>query len=225
MKFERDPALEDELLDDMINSFYEPDRHQPSVSGMIQCITRTYWENEVKMDNKPPLSRRETQLFAVGLALERVMLGARQRALKGEYDGIQWHVDHIGTDQDFIEFKSTRINMVDDNEPKVSDKWQKQVLAYFKALGLTEGHFVMLHIMGDRKPPFPDVRAYRVITTQDEIDANWAWLKQRAISYLTAVQKQIPPTPFEWNEEWECKDCPWYGLCLARKIQDANDAA
>src|SRR5690349_5490454 len=138
MEFERDPSLEDELLAEMVQSMYEPDRHQPSVSGMIKCITRTYWENNVAMaNNKPPLSRRETQLFATGLALEKVMLGARQRALFGETDGIQWHVDHIGTDGRFIEFKSTRIKLTDSDEPKVSSNWQKQVLAYFKALDIT----------------------------------------------------------------------------------------
>ena len=218
MKFIRDENLEDELLNDMAVAMVEPDRHQPSVSGMIRCITRTYWENEIVMDDKPKLSRREIQLFASGLGLERVLLSGRQNTVKGEFEGVQYHVDHLGTDG-FIEFKSTRIKMSDD-EPKVSDTWQKQVLSYFKALGITQGHFVMFHVQGDYNPPFPDLRAYVIEATQEEIDDNWTWIQQRAISYLTAVKNQEPPTPFTFNEQWECKECPWYGLCLARKTND-----
>lgn len=222
MQFKRDESLEDELLDEMVVSFYEPDRKQPSVSGMIRCITRTYYENEVSLDNKPSLSRREKQLFYTGLALEKVALIGRQHILKGEFEGIQWHIDHLGTENDFIEFKSTRIKMVHDDNPTVSNHWQKQVLAYFKALGITQGHFVMLHVTGDYKPPFPDIRAYKVITTQEEIDANWTWIQQRAISYLKAVKEREPPTPFEWNEDWECRECPWKALCNARDLNAIN---
>lgn len=218
MKFSRDESLEDELLNEMVVSFHEPDRKQPSVSGMIRCLTRTYYENEIKLDNTPSLSRREIQLFATGLALEKVILAGRQRVLKGEYEGIQWHIDHLGVDGDFIEFKSTRIKMVYDDSPTVSNNWQKQVLAYFKVLGITQGHFVMLHITGDYKPPFPDIRAYNILTTQEEIDDNWTWIQQRSISYLSAVKNAQPPKPFTFNEAWECKDCPWLGLCTAREM-------
>lgn len=222
MLFKRDTNLEDELLDEMAAEFYDPDRSQPSVTGMIRCITRTYYENEIKMDDAPSLSRREKQLFYTGLALEKVALSGRQRILQGEYEGIRWHIDHLGTEQDFIEFKSTRIWMVDDDNPKLSNNWQKQVLAYFKVLGITQGHFVMLHIQGNPKVggPFPDIRAYNVITDQQEIDGNWTWIQQRAISYLDAVRNGKPPRPFEWNEDYECKECPWFGLCNARKMMD-----
>lgn len=225
MLFQRDTALEDKLLKEMVVSFHEPDRKQPSVSGMIRCLTRTYYENEIKMDDTPSYSRRETQLFATGLALEKVILAGRQRVLKGEYEGIQWHIDHLGTEGDFIEFKSTRIWMVDNDSPKVPNHWQKQVLAYFKVLDITQGHFVMLHIQGNPKVggPFPDIRAYSILTTQDEIDNNWTWIQQRSISYLTAVKDGKPPKPFEWNDgqsknSWECRDCPWIGLCTAREM-------
>lgn len=223
MEFERDTDLEDELLKEMVEEFHDDTRAQPSVSGMIKCLTRTYYESEVKKISEPTYSRRETQLFSVGLALEKVILGARQIVQGGEHKGIQWHVDHIGTDQKLIEFKSTRIKAVDNDEPKISPHWQKQYLAYLKTLGVTEGHFVMLHVMGDYAPPFPDLRAYRVITTQEEIDANWTWIEQRAITYLKFVKDQIPPTPFEYNEPWECKDCPWLALCNTKKLVDNNE--
>ena len=221
MIFTRDEYLEDELLSEMAVAMYEPDRVQPSVSGMIRCITRTYYENEVTLDDKPSLSRRELQLFATGLGLEKVLLSGRQITLKGEYEGIQYHIDHLGKENDFIEFKSTRIKMVDDDNPQISNNWIKQVLAYFKVLGITQGHFVVMHVQGDYRPPFPDLRAYKIEASDDEIEDNWTWIKQRSISYLQAVKDGEPPTPFEWNdgqspESWECKMCPWIGLCNIR---------
>lgn len=224
MDFKRDTELEDTLLEEMGAAFYEPDRHQPSVTGMIRCLTRTYYESEMSLDTgKPKYSRRELQLFAMGLGLEKVLLAGRQRVIGGEFEGIQFHVDHIGIDGNFIELKSTRINAVHDDNPRVSDHWKKQVLSYFKALGITSGHFVMFHVMGDRKPPFPDIRAYEVITTQEEIDANWVWMQQRAITYLKYVKEGEPPPPFQFNEEWECQECPWLGLCHARRIISEPD--
>lgn len=225
MQFKRDTALEDELLDEMAAEFHDPDRSQPSVTGMIKCLTRTYYENEIKMDSAPALTRREKQLFYTGLALEKVTLIGRQRVLKGEYEGIQWHIDHLGTEGDFIELKSTRIKMVDDDEPTVSNNWQRQVLAYFKVLGITQGHFVMIHVTGDYKPPFPDIRAYNVVTTQEEVDANWTWIQQRAVSYLSAVKNRQIPKPFKWNEgqsknSHECRYCPWLGLCTAKDMME-----
>ena len=213
MKFSRDISLEDTLLAEMAAAMYEPDRHQPSVSGMIRCITRTYYENEVKVTDGPSFSRRELQLFVTGLGLEKVILSGRQITQKGSTEGIQWHVDHIGTELDFIEVKSTRIKMVDSDEPKISNTWQRQVLAYFKALGITQGHFVMLHVTGDYSPPFPDIRAYNIVTTQEEVDENWQWIKNRSEVYLESVRTRVPPEPFQYNETWECEHCPWRALC------------
>lgn len=218
MEFERDTELEEELLNEMAAAMYDPDRSQPSVSGMIRCITRTWYENYIKLDDgKPRLSRRETQLFAMGLALEKVLLIGRQNALYGETDGISWHIDSLN-DSLLTELKSTRIKAVEGNEPNIADKWKKQWLSYAKALGITEGHFVIFHTAGDYAPPFPDIRTYKVITTQEEIDANWQWMQTRKDRYNRAVEEGKEPEPFQWNEEWECKDCPWFGLCNSKRI-------
>lgn len=220
MEFKRDEALEDELLDEMMQSFHEPDRHQPSVSGMIKCITRTYYENEIKTNDEPSYSRREAQLFYVGLGLEKVILQGRQKAVKGEVDSIQFHVDHFGTDNHLLEIKSTRIKMMHGDEvPNIPINYKRQILSYMKALGLNHTakvHIVYLHITGDYAPPFPDIRAYQIQTTDEEIEDNWTWLSQRAVVYMKAQRDGQPPEPFQWNESWECKDCPWKIACDAR---------
>lgn len=223
MEFQRDESREDFFINDMAVKMHDPTRHQPSVSGMIKCITRTYYENEIKLDNKPSLSRREIQLFSVGLYLEQLMFLGYQNAVGDEYDGISFHVDHFDADNSILyEMKSTRIKAVHDNDPKITLSWQKQWLAYAKALGITEGYFVLLHINGDYAPNFPDLRVYKVIASQEEIDNNWTWIKQRAITYLKFVKDNEIPTPFEYNESWECKECPWIGICKVKALVNAG---
>src|SRR3990167_11501836 len=107
----RNEPFEDELLAEMYQAMFDPDRSQPSVTGMIYCLTKTYWNNTLTATGLPPASRRTLLLMTTGLGLEKVMLFGRQNASSGITDGISWHFDHIGTDgSGFIEFKSTRIS-------------------------------------------------------------------------------------------------------------------
>ena len=222
MKWERNPVLEHTLLKEMQESMHDDDRHQPSVSGMIYCVTKTYYENYMVVPNAdgqliPERSDSTLLLFATGLGLEKVLLSGRQVSEGGEYEGIQWHVDHYGR-EGFIEFKSTRASPRKDGmEPYSSEGWIKQIKAYCKVKGITTGHLVNLHLMGNRNPPFPTLEAWEFTLTQEEVDDNWDWIKSRANDYNEYVAAGTPPPPFKYNMDWECKDCSWLALCNSRK--------
>ena|SRR3990167_1761743 len=210
----RNEPFEDELLQEMYQAMFDPDRIQPSVTGMIYCLTKTYWNNTLTATGLPPASRRTLLLMATGLGLEKVMLSGRQNATLGVTDGISWHTDHVGSSKDdFIEFKSTRISTK--RADPLSKGWKKQILAYFKAENLTSGKVVLLHILGPDGggAPFPDIRAYDIQSTQDEVDTNWQWILNRASIYAEAISTQTPPTPFVYNMDWECKECVWLEVC------------
>lgn len=221
----RNQPAEIELLTDMYQAMYEPDRHQPSVSGMIYCLTKTFYENEMVIPNADgslPNHRNERQLllFASGLGLEKVLLAGKQVSASGIYEGISWHADHIGDDSSFYEIKSTRKRTPREDETAeldiLSDGWKKQILAYFKVSGLTSGRLAVLHLMGDYKPPFPQLRVYEMQASQDEIDDNWDWILSRALTYKQFVELGQAPEPFRHNEPWECENCNWKMLCEAR---------
>lgn len=219
MKLTRNNQLEKELLDEIDASMFDGDRHQPSVSGMIYCLTKTFYENEMVMDNPDGTSGvkhspEQTLLFITGLGLEATLLKRRQISEAGETEGIQWHLDHYGEDGKFMEVKSTRQNSK--NSEKISEGWNKQILAYFYAKGITEGDLTILHLMGAYNPPFPQLYCWHLESTTDEVNANWAWIQSRADIYRDAVSSGIPPTPFKHNMEWECKNCNWKGLCDAK---------
>lgn len=226
MKVTRNEQEEINLLEEMHQAMYEPDRNQPSVSGMIYCLTKTYYENEMtvpNVDGSIPVHRNRQQLllFASGSGLEKVLLSGRQRSEKGETEGIQWHVDHIGDDRLFYEIKSTRkgVPKTENYEEELSLGWRRQVLAYFKATGITSGKIAVLHLMGDYKPPFPDIRIYDLVASEDEIESNWTWIKQRAVTYLKFVKQSQPPEPFQYNMDFECGYCNWKILCETRDRQ------
>ena len=222
MDWSRNEQLEDTIIDGMTNDMYDGDRHQPSVTGMIYCLTKTFYENEMVLPDSdgrriPPRSKSTQLLFTTGLALEKVLLGDRQVSEGGEYDGIQWHVDHFNTN-DFIEIKTTRARTnKDPNKPYTSDGWIKQILSYCKVKGITEGDLVILHLLGGGGSPMPDLLAWHFTATQQEIDDNWAWIQRRAIVYYKALLDNEPPKPFQFNMDWECRDCNWLHLCNARK--------
>ena len=222
MKLTRNEQLETELLKEIDDSMVDDDRSQPSVSGMIYCLTKTYNENNLvlpdengKKDSRH--TKEQTLLFITGLGLERVILSGRQIAEKGSTEGIQWHVDHLNTDTDkFIEVKSTRGSSKKSDD--ISEGWRKQILAYFYVSGITEGDLAILHLMGAYSPPFPEFIVWHIEATQQEVDENWAWIKNRAEIYESAVNSGVAPTPFKYNMDWECRNCSWKSLCDAKSI-------
>ena len=215
MKFTRNPEYEDFLLQAMWEAMAEPDRVQPSVTGMIKCLTKTFYENYYTASSNRIPDRETLLLFSTGLGLERVILNDMQRSEAGTFEGVGYHMDHFGGDTDFIEFKSTRLSLK--NAPENYNMgWQRQWMAYAKAKGITSGKFVALHLMGSYNPPFPQLVAWDVETTQEEVDLNWEWIQIRKDIYLDAVAKGEAPAPFTYNEDWECKNCSWKMICDER---------
>lgn len=221
----RNEHEETALLESMHREMYDPDRHQPSVSGMVYCLTKTYYENEMVVPNADGSipshrSRQQLLLFASGLGLEKVLLAGQQKSEAGETEGIQWHVDHIGTDGLFYEIKSTRSSTPRDGESlegALSEGWKRQILAYFYATGIKSGRLAVLHLMGNYAPPFPDIRVYDLVATDEEIRDNWTWIQQRWVTYAKFLKDGNAPTPFQYNMEWECKYCNWKLMCDTRQ--------
>lgn len=215
MKFTRNSGYEDFLLEGMWKAMEEPDRVQPSVTGMIKCLTKTFYENYYTTGGGKAPDRGTLLLFGTGLALEHVMLNDMQRTEGGIFEGIAYHMDHFGSETDFIEFKSTRLSTKSAPE-NYSLQWKRQWMAYAKVKGITSGRFVALHLMGNYAPPFPDLVAWDVECSAEEIDLNWQWMELRRDTYLEHVAAGEAPEPFKYNEDWECERCPWLMICNER---------
>src|SRR3990167_704582 len=85
----------------------------PSVTVLISCLTKAYYDRQRKAITQPP--RRQLMLYATGLAIEKVLLGDKQMPTSGSLNGIWYHTDSV-TDYGTIldEVKSTRLSMSKD---------------------------------------------------------------------------------------------------------------
>ena len=216
MKWARNEEIESEILASLHEDMRDETRTQLSVTSLIYCLTKTFYNREMGLGANIAPSREQTLLFSTGLGLEDVLLKDRKFTVKGVHEGIAYHVDSIGKDYDQLtEFKSTRLSSKKTPDD-FSNSWLRQYKSYLKAEGKTGGHYIVIHLMGNYAPPFPDLRAYEIEFTQEEIDENWNWIKGRQATYLDHVERKAVPEPFKFNEDWECTNCEFLGLCKVR---------
>lgn len=185
----------------------------PHQSELIYCLTRSFYN---RVSPLPP-TRSEVMLFSVGLGLEAVLLRPHRKPEAGETDGIHWSADWLEYEgAPPGEFKSTRISM---NRPpgELPETWRKQVLGYMKGINQREVSLAVLHLMGNYRPPFPDLKVWRGRASLEEIKANWDWLKGRRDVYLDHLERGEPPQQFAYNEEWECENCRYLIICQAKQ--------
>jgi hypothetical protein len=211
MKLTRNPTVEEELLNQMVEEMRDDSRADMSVTGMIYCLTKNYL-NET--EGRRPFSRRQTLLFYTGLALEEVILPKVRTGEVVFADGLTGHTDHSNKTE-LDEVKSTRKKMFDDRDDEVlTEAWNRQFLSYLHMTGLTEGRFIILYLMGNYAPPFPDIRVYNAVATPEEIATNWEWIKDRKTTYLKFKDAGEVPTPYAYrNFDKECDNCEWAGEC------------
>lgn len=229
MDFQRNERAEDALIrqwyDEMSDN--RDSAEWPGVTTLIYCLTKAYYEHTF-LPQRP--SRELTLIFAMGLWLEKVILGSSQNPTSGSRDGIWFHTDNLTVnvegDKLLGEVKTTNISAKKDFS-ELNSAWHKQFLAYLKGEATTVGNFIVLHKRGDyRTGPFtnPDIRIWDIEATQAEIDDNWVWLLGRKYILDEAIKDHVPPDPFEWrvvdwdndrdeSDDYECKDCPFFTLC------------
>ena len=209
MQFHRNEQLETQLLDEMMAEISDDSRklNQPSITSLIYCLTKGYYD---EVYGQTP-DRKTKLYFTIGLGLERNLLVARKHtATEGCYEGIYYHTDAIN-ESSLMEMKSTRMKPGD--APSMSDNWKQQILGYLKCIGATEADFVTLHLIQ------PDIRAWHLEFTQEEISINWSYLMYRKSIWEYARRKEEPPAAFTYNQDYECKNCNWKLLCDARSNQ------
>lgn len=152
MKITRNEILENTILKRIDDSMRDDTRKQPSVSGVIYCLTKSYYQNVLFQENEETKqqlkhTKEQTLLFITGLGFESVLLGKEQQSEAGELDGIQWHLDHFGDDGDLHEIKSTRQSSKKSED--ISEGWLKQIKSYCKVKNVTSADLSILHLMGN----------------------------------------------------------------------------
>lgn len=207
MRVTHNDALAETLLNELMKEIDENRKSMhPSVTDLIYCLTKSYYNTQ---EDRPGHSFKTKLYFLIGLGLERSLLTARKgQPTYGVFEGIHYHLDSI--DEGLLELKSTRANPKKMEAGEFSESWLRQAKSYCKAVGVTEFDLAVVFIIQ------PEFTVYRIKFDQREIDDHWAWMKARQEVWETAVKTNEAPASFQYNEQWECRDCAYLLLCQTR---------
>lgn len=204
MLIRENQELTSTLLAEMMEGISEDRSAQhPSVTDLIDCLTKTYYNSE--LGSKLEYTDQTKVYFLVGLGLEGALLTRRkENPVAGQKDGIFYHVDSL--DGGLIEVKSTRAS-VNRTEEKFSDRWLRQTKSYAKATGVSFLDVAVIFLIPG------EFKVYRVEYDGIELDVHWEWMKHRRDVWLKAKELKRSPEAFRYNEEYECKGCQYKMIC------------
>jgi hypothetical protein len=238
MIFAADPELRKQALLELRAEYKldldRPGLHQSSLSG---CLTRSYND---KVDFIPP-SDKQVGLFTIGFAFERVLLAQENRPEPFEVDGITLSLDtmYLFGPSDLKTTRKRAAGRKGENGFQMPEGWRRQFAAYLYGINAAFcdcGHLRTDHEFGwcqykgcvdphavvDRRQyDFgvvvlhliePEITAWRLTFTPEELEENWNWLLQRK-RQLEWMLAHEDPQPFQHNADWECDDCVYSLRC------------
>lgn len=209
------PELEQAIIDHLAGLYnIHTKREGIHLSSIVGCLTRSFW-NEV---NYTIPTHEETMLFSLGYALQDVLTPDTAEAPIYSLEGITYSPDYqIKLSQDITaEIKTTRMSA----DKPLSELWIDYMMGGCYILGIKEYHLAVLYLMGSWKPPFPELKVWKITFTDEELMFNWSRLMERKTVYTHSLEINRPPQPFEYCREYECKSCKFKMQCQALSYLD-----
>jgi len=157
-------------------------------------------------------------LFALGYGLQDVLTPKDATAPVIEKAGIIYSPDMILSNR-LNEIKTTRksakYHYMDDSLPVT---WVDYMMGGCYMMEKTEYDLIILYMMGDYSPPFPDIYAETVRFENGELEENWLKILRNKLTLDQALVVGVPPEPFKNCYDWECRFCRYKLVCetLAR---------
>jgi hypothetical protein len=143
------------------------------------------------------------------------------------YEGLHFSPDYFTTiTAGEMDLKSTRMWSTDDGRPKITDErpygfpsaWLKQFMGYAHRYGAQPAddqtpvdyvdYSVAILYLGPGQ-----LIAGTIRFDWDKVELNMAEHLHRAAILEDQLAQGAPPTPFMYNEAWECKNCPYLNRC------------
>lgn len=224
MRFDQNPQLKRELLD-RLRSKYLTEKPLPHLTEVLYCLTRSYFD---RRDPLPP-SDQELLYFAVGFGLEEVLLRDKNSEApeSEERNGLWLTPDYVTLSGGELDLKSTANYSLPDGTPKFGwpETWIEQFQAYAYHMSL-RGLTVMTQ--DETLAALPETVEYSVgvlylhtrtievgtfTFTKQELLDNWERVRGRLAVYMLSHSLSQVPEPFQWNKNWECKNCRYLIRC------------
>lgn len=211
MQITPNPVIEKELLDVLRARYITTEGRAEGIhlSDLIYCLTKSYH----RITDPLPATDQEVMLFSLGFGLENMLLRDESRVSPGCKDGIHYSPDFIPLTAGRAELKTTRASTTRD----LPETWVEQIKGYAYAEGLLTYDLVVLHMLGNYKPPFPVIKGYQLTFSQEELVEQWQRFLSRRFVLDTCLHDAIPPDPLHWCKDWECKYCTYRIRCGLNK--------
>lgn len=189
-------------------------REQGHLSSYITCRTKSFLDHN--QTTEP--TDQEVLMFSLGYGLQDVLTPKDATAPVIEKNGIIYRPDMILSAR-LNEIKTTRksakYHFMDDSLPLT---WVDYMMGGCYMMEETEYDLIILYMMGNYSPPFPDIYAETVQFDKDELVENWDKILRHKKILDDAILNGTPPVPFVNCYDWECKYCRYKLVCqsLAR---------
>jgi hypothetical protein len=204
------------------------------VSTLLYCLKKQQMDNGAEETRLVPTDQ-EVMLFALGWGLQDVMTPKSAETPTLVKDGITYRPDFVFALKDWVcELKTTRMSSTKGLMRQFPEGWVKYMKAGCLITERNTYDLTVLYILGNYKPPFPEIKSYRFTFTEEELRDNWTWILERKAIYDYAMSTgTIKLPPYTFNEAWECKNCRYALICdaeskalkLEKKIDENNDTS
>ena len=215
MKRIDNPELKRKILDHLSDLYKIKEvRESNHLSSYITCRTRSFLDQ--KGTAEP--TDQEVMLFSLGYALQDVLTPKDAEAPVINKEGIIYRPDMILSNR-LNEIKTTRksakYHYMDDSLPVT---WMDYMMGGCYMMERTEYDLIILYLMGNYSPPFPEVYAETIQFDKNELNDNWQKILGNKEVLDKASADGVPPEPFKHCHDWECKFCRYKLVCetLAR---------
>jgi CRISPR/Cas system-associated exonuclease Cas4 (RecB family) len=214
MKRVENPELQSKALRWLADKYHILDTREPNhLSTYIYCRTKAYFDQHQAVEP----TEEEILLFALGYGLQDTLAPPDIDAKVHELDGITFSPDitiDFNTAEKLVEVKTTRRSAKKhDEDEAILDTWRMYMMGGCKIRGTNKYDLIIIYLMGNYAPPFPQLKADSIEFTDEEIELNWQEILSRKAVLDTALSTSKLPTPYEHNEMWECNNCRYKLIC------------
>jgi len=180
------------------------------LSSLVYCLTKSYWD----LTSPLPPTEEEVMLFASGYGLQDILTPKEATIPLYEVDGIIYSPDLLikVDDGQYVEIKTTRASL-NTLLKDLPETWIEYIKGGCYIRNINVYHLAIFCLMGTWKPPFPILHCETLTFTDEELKENWNYILNRKEELEFSLRKRVPPEPFKWSKEWECRNCRYKLKC------------
>lgn len=216
MNREDNTELKRVILDHLASMYKIKEVREPNhLSSYVYCLTKGFLDQ--KQAAEP--SDEEVMLFALGYGLQDVLTPKEAKVPIYEKHGIIYRPDMMMSRNEverLQELKTTRKSAkYHYTDSALPETWIAYMQGGCYMLDKTQYDLIILYMLGNYSPPFPQIYAETITFTQEEIQDNWDRIMTNKMILDDALLTNIPPEPFKYCYDWECKFCRYKLTCDA----------